>query len=112
MFYQGGPKNDCTHVIVPVDQYSAKSEFNSACTARISLAHFRISNNDLIRKHIYVVPEHAPLIILDTKSAVCMTKNGKETKQTRHISRRIHFVIKGEEGYIHKKVWCEGVLQC
>ena len=38
-----------------------------------------------------IVPEEAPLIILDIKSAICMVKIGKDTKHTRHIARRINF---------------------
>ena len=39
---------------------------------------------------IYLVPEQAPLIILDIKSDVCVSKNGKDIKQTRHPSRIMH----------------------
>ena len=33
-----------------------------------------------LNKDTYIFPYEAPLIILDRKSAVCMTKNGKDTK--------------------------------
>ena len=49
-------------------------------------------NNDLD-----VVPEQQTLIILDIKSSLCVSKNDKDTKHTRHISRRMHFVRNGEE---------------
>ena len=39
-----------------------------------------------------IVPEEAPLIFLDSKSAMCMDKNGKDTKHTRHSARQMHFV--------------------
>ena len=58
-----------------------------------------------------MVPEQAPLIILDIKSSICVAKNGKEAKQTRHISIRMNFVRNGEECNFHKTVWCEGGLQ-
>ena len=29
---------------------------------------------------------------MDIKSDVCMANNGKDTKHTRHIYRRVHFV--------------------
>ena len=57
-----------------------------------------------------MVPEEAPLIVLDIKSAMCMAKNGKYTKHTRHIARRIHFVRNGEKCKMHKIDWCEGGL--
>ena len=68
-------------------------------------------NNDLLNKNPDVVPEQAPQIILDIKSDVCMAKNSKDTKHTRHISRIIHFVRNGEECNFHKTVWCEDGLQ-
>ena len=40
-----------------------------------------------------------------------MAKNGKYTKHTRHITRRMHFVRNGEKYKMHKIDWCEGGLQ-
>ena len=40
-----------------------------------------------------------------------MAKNGKYTKHTRHISRRMHFISNGEKCKMHKIYWCEGGLQ-
>ena len=40
-----------------------------------------------------------------------MDKNAKDTKHTRHIARRIHFVRNGEKCNMHKIDWCEGGLQ-
>ena len=42
IFYQGGPIDHGTHVPVPVDQSSAESGYNAACTAGMALAHFRM----------------------------------------------------------------------
>ena len=58
-----------------------------------------------------MVPNEAPLIVLDSKSSMCMAKNGKDTRHTRHISRRMHFVRNGEKCKMHKINWCEGGLQ-
>ena len=58
----------------------------------MALAHFININNDMVNKDPYVVPEQAPLIILYRKSALCMYNNGKDTKHTRHIVRRMHVV--------------------
>ena len=38
-----------------------------------------------------VVPEEGTIIILDSKSDVCMAKNGKDTKHTSDIERKLHF---------------------
>ena len=58
-----------------------------------------------------MVPKEAPLIVLDSKSAMCMAKNGKDIKHTRYIARRMHFVRNGEKCKMHKIDWCEGGLQ-
>ena len=47
---------------------------------------------EFLNKDPYIVPDEAPLIVLDSKSAMCMAKNGKDTKHTRHIARIMHFV--------------------
>ena len=40
-----------------------------------------------------------------------MAKNGRDTKHTRHIARRMHFVRNGEKFNMHKIEWYEGGLQ-
>ena len=42
IYYQSGPIDHSTHVPGPVSQSSAEIEYNTACTAGITLAHFRI----------------------------------------------------------------------
>ena len=111
IFYQGGPIDHGTHVPGPVAQYSVESEYNAACTAGMALAHFRMLIHEFLNKDTDIFPEEAPLIVLDSKSAMCMAKNGKDTKHTRHIVRRIHFVRNGEKCKMHKIDWCEGGLQ-
>ena len=65
----------------------------------------------MLRKDPDIVPEEAPLIFFDSRSDLCMDKNGKDTKHTRHIARRMNFVRNGEKCKMHKIDWCEGVLQ-
>ena len=57
----------------------------------MTLAHFRMLVHELLNENIDMVPKEAPLIVLDSKSAMFMANNGKDTKHTRHISRRMHF---------------------
>ena len=59
----------------------------------------------------WVVPDKYPLIILDSKSAVCMANNGKYTKHTRHIDRIVNFVRNGKNWKMHNIDWCERVIQ-
>ena len=77
----------------------------------MDLAHFRMLINELLNKDTYIVPEEAPIIILDSKSTICMAKNGKDTKHTRQIYRRIHLVRNVENWKIHEIDRCEGGMQ-
>ena len=77
----------------------------------MALAHFSMLIHGLLNKDPYIVPEEAPLIVLYSKYAICMYKNGKDTKHTRHVSQRMHFVRNGEKFKMHKIDWCEGGLQ-
>ena len=61
----------------------------------------------MLNKDTDIVPSEAPLIVLDSKSDMCMAKNGKDTNHKRHISRRIYFVRNGEKFKMHKIYWCE-----
>ena len=62
--------------------------------------------HELLKKDPYIVQEEAPLMVLDCKSAICMPKNGNDTKHTRHIARIMHFVRNGEKCKMHKIDWC------
>ena len=53
--------------------------------------------HELLNKDPYVVTEEAPFVVFDNKYAICMAKNGEDTKHTRHIPRRIHFVRNAEK---------------
>ena len=54
----------------------------------MALAHFRMLIHELFNKDTEIVPEEDPIIVLDSKSAMCMDKNGKDTKHTSHIARK------------------------
>ena len=77
----------------------------------MALAHFRMLVHELLNEDPDMVPKEAHLIVLDSKSAMCMAKNGKDNKHTIHIERRIHCVRNGEKCNMHKIDWCEGGLQ-
>ena len=57
----------------------------------MDLSRFRMLIHEFLNKDSDIVPEEAYLSILYSKDDVCMAKNGKDTKHTRHISRRVHF---------------------
>ena len=58
----------------------------------MTLAHFRMLVAELLNEDPDMVPKEAPLIVLDSKSVMCMAKNGRDTKHTSHIARRMHYV--------------------
>ena len=41
--------------------------------------------NELLNKDPDIVPEEASMIVLDSKYAMCMAKNVRDAKHTRHI---------------------------
>ena len=95
VFHQGVSIDHGKHVPGQVAQSSAQSEYNLACTEEMDLSHFRMQIHDYLKKDRDIVQEEAPLIVLDSKYTMCMAKNGKNTKHTSHISRRMHFVRNG-----------------
>ena len=77
----------------------------------MALETFRMLIHELLNKDPYIVPEEAPLIVLDSKSDICMDSNGKDTRRTRHIERMIHFVWNGEKCNFQNIDWCEGGMK-
>ena len=107
IFYQGGPIDHVTYVPGPVAQSSSESEYNAACTAGMDLANYRMLIHEFLNKDPEIVPEESSLILLDIKSDMCMAKNGKDTKHTRRIARRMHLVRNREKCNMHNIGWCE-----
>ena len=91
IFYQCGTIDHCTHFPGPFSQSSAKNEYNGSCTTVMALAHFRILINDFLKKDPNIFSKKDPIFILDSKYYLCMSNNGKATKHTRHIARKVHF---------------------
>ena len=58
----------------------------------MALEHFRMLIHELLNKDPDKAPEEPPLIVLDRKSAMCISNNGKDTKHTRHIASRMDFL--------------------
>ena len=106
VFYQGVTTDHCTNVTDHVKNSRSESGYTSACTAGMALEHFIKLTNELMNNDPYVILEQAPLIILYSKSAVCMYNNGKDAKNTRIFSRRFYFVRNREERNLHKTLWC------
>ena len=57
----------------------------------MSLAHLRMLIHEFLNKYPDIFPMEDLLIILDSKSVICMGMNVKDTKHTRHIYRSFFF---------------------
>ena len=79
IFHQGRIIDHGTHVPGPVDQSSAESEYNAACTTGMTVAHFRMLIHELLIKDLDIVQEEDLMIVLNSKYIMCMAKNGKDT---------------------------------
>ena len=77
----------------------------------MALSHLRMLIHEFLNKDPDIVPEEDPLFVLDRKPDRCIAKNGKDSKHTRHISRRVHFIKNGEKCNMQNIDWCEGGLQ-
>ena len=106
----GGIIDHSTHVPGIVALSSAEAEYNAACTACMSTDHHRMLLNELDR----VNPDDNPspiAILLDSKSAIAIGKSFKDTKHTRHIARRFHYVREGEQQGRFKIQYIDNSLQ-
>ena len=56
IFYQGGTIYHGTHVPGSVTQPISESEYNAACTAGMTLAHFRMLIHEFLNKYPDIVP--------------------------------------------------------
>ena len=47
----------------------------------MALARFRMLIHELVNTYPAIVPKEAPMIVLCSRSSMCMAKNGKDTKK-------------------------------
>ena len=77
----------------------------------MALVNLRVLINELVIKYLDIFPKTVPIIILYSKSGVCMVKSGKYTEITRHIDRRIRLVRNDDNGKTQRIVWRQRGLQ-
>ena len=87
------------------------SVFKNSWINIMKLAHFRMLIHEFLNTDPYIFPDESPLIILYSKSDMCMTDNITDTKHTRNITRRMKFARNDEKCKMHKIYWCERGLQ-
>jgi len=90
IWYMGGMVDHSSNLPDPVALSLAEAEYNEACLAFMATNHLRMILSDLEN-----LPEKnmkATIVYLDSKSAIAMGASYKDTKHTRHIMRRYHYV--------------------
>ena len=70
----------------------------------MNLAHFIMLVHESLNQDPDMVPKEAPLIVLDSKTFMCMAKNGKYTKHTKHIAIILNFVRNKEKSKMNKQI--------
>jgi hypothetical protein len=78
----------------PIALSSAEAEHNETCLCGMVVTHLEMLLNDMEARS---ENEDTVSIILDSKSAIAMGNSFKDTKHTRHILRRYHYVRDGIE---------------
>jgi hypothetical protein len=103
-YYMGGVVDHSSNMPDPVAMSSAESEYNEGCVACMAASHCRMLLDELELK-TEDAPSPTVKIIMDSKSAIAMGESFKDTKHTRHIMRRFHFVRHGVEKKFYELVW-------
>ena len=90
IFLQGNIVDSAMTFPVPVALSSAEAEYNNTCAACVATNSLAMLYND-INGRDPDTPLNLP-IILDNTAAISMGESFRDTKHTRHILRRYHFV--------------------
>jgi hypothetical protein len=93
MTYMGGVVDHSSNLPDPVALSSAEAEYNEGCIAFMAASHLQMFLAELEGIEESKLPPTA--MFFDSKSAIAMGESYKETKHTRHIIRRYHYVHDG-----------------
>jgi hypothetical protein len=88
--YMGGIVDHSSNLPDPVALSSAEAEYNEGCIAMMAASHLRMLLCEM--EGIEENNKPATPIYFDSKSAMAMGNSYKDTKHTRHIMRRYHYV--------------------
>ena len=111
IFKSGGAVNHSCHLPIPVALSSDKAEYLAASVACTATQHIRIMNYDLYQlSDKDYTPENtenypASGVILDSEAAIAIASLDNDTKRTRHILQRNHFVQQGSALGQHQLGW-------
>ena len=88
--YMGGVVDHSSNMPDPVALFSAEAEYNEGCVAFRAASHLRMLLCELEGINEPDLPPTA--IYFDSKSAIAMGSSYRDTKHTRHIEMRYHYV--------------------
>jgi hypothetical protein len=91
-YYMGGVVDHSSNLPDPIALSSAEAEYNEACLACMATNHLAMILDEFEGR---TEPRRAIPILLDSKSAIAMGNSFRDTKHTRHIMRRFHYVREG-----------------
>lgn len=86
----GGVVDHSSNMLDPVALSSAELQYNEGCTAFMAASHLRMLLCELEGSHDETM--EAMSIYFDSKSAIAMGNNYRDTKHTHHIVWRYHYV--------------------
>jgi hypothetical protein len=90
IWYRGGIVDHSSNLPDPMALSLAEAEYNEACLVFMVTNHLRMILCELQNT---VEKDMKPTIMyLDSKSAIAMGRSCKDTKHTRHIMRRFHYM--------------------
>ena len=90
LYFKGGIVNAASFVPTPVALSSAEAEYNALAHSFQAVANSRQLVHELYGNHADT-PLSIP-VFCDSESAIAIGSSLKDTKRTRHIQRRVHFV--------------------
>ena len=93
LYQQGGIIDGGSFVPTPVAMSSAEAEYNALAYAMQRTVNSRQVIHEMNGNHPDT-PLSIPFLC-DSESALIIGKNNKDTKRTRHIQRRVHYVRDG-----------------
>ena len=95
----------------PIALSSAEAEYNEACIAFMSASHLVMLLNELEFVDQYDQDGGLTPIFFDSTSAIAMGNSFRDTRHTRHIMRRHHYVREQIELGIYITLWIATLYQ-
>jgi hypothetical protein len=109
LFIWGGVVDHSSNLPIPVALSSAETEYNKGCLAMMATSHLHMLLAELVgTSDESLEPTN---IYFDSRSAMAMGSNFRDTKHTRHILRRYHYVREGVQSKRFSMCWIQTLLQ-